>query len=153
MDPAEGPVKHNGHLPPEGTSVREVDHPLLTSAQASLPPVQGAETWVTATTWVTAVGQGATASPVGLALGLGPGHVRGEPEGGRDRSRLMSRGQFVFKPDSSVLKYERILSLWPVEPSYWQCRGTTRSLSHSSVARSGPVISIRVFPGSVRERI
>lgn len=79
--------------------------------------------------------------------------MRGEPEGGRDGSRLMSRGQFVFKPDSSVLKYERILSLWPVGPSYWQCRETTRSLSHSSVARSGPVISICVFPGSVRERI
>ena len=59
-----------GWSQPDGVvTMREVGHPLLTSPQASLPPVQGAETWVTATTWMTAVGQGATASPAGWLRG------------------------------------------------------------------------------------
>ena len=71
--------------------------------------------------------------------------MRAEPKGGPDGSRLMSKGPFMFKPDSFVLKYEIILSLWPEEPSYGKCKGNTRSLNHSSVARSGTVISVCFF--------
>lgn len=71
--------------------------------------------------------------------------MRAEPKGGHDGSRLLSKGPFMFKPDSFVLKYEVILSLWPEEPLYGKCKGNTRSLNHSSVARSGTVISVCIF--------
>jgi len=38
----------------------------------------------------------------------------------------MSEGQFIFKPDSFVLKYEIMLSLWHVESQYWKYKWTTQ---------------------------
>lgn len=41
--------------------------------------------------------------------------MRAEPKDARYQRRPMSKGGLIFKPDSFVLKYEIMLSLWPVE--------------------------------------
>lgn len=53
--------------------------------------------------------------PGWLGSPLSQGCVRAEPKDARYQRRPMSKGRLIFKPDSFVLKYEIMLSLWPVE--------------------------------------
>lgn len=111
-----GQVNKQGSVPmqSEGQLERHID-PGTSAALSSSPFTGWGEQGSGERPENRGVGERSHFEPGRLGSPLSQGCVRAEPKGGHYRQRLMSEGQFIFKPDSFVLKYEIMLSLWHVE--------------------------------------
>lgn len=104
-------------IPTQGEGQRGRCSDLLTRAQGSAHPCShgGENNVVVNGLRMSGIGERSHREPGRLGSPLSQGCVRAESKDGHYRQRLMSKGQFIFKPDSFVLKYETMLSLWRAE--------------------------------------